>query len=381
MTAPEDPPARVAVVGASGETGRVVARALARRPGTQLLLGARSAERLHAALGPLDAAEVRHVDVFDDASLARVCEDADVVVNCAGPSAAIGDRVARAAVARGCHYVDPGGDEDVVAQLVEDWDEPRRAGVAAIFYAGWIPGLSGALARWVDELARERMTSVEAVELFCGDRNVWSETGFADALSLFARYPGPLLYEHGEPVTGSLADRGAWRRVALPEPLGPRLAFVCFMSELREHARSSDARVASYVVPLMSPLTAAAMGTGSALVERMPGVAARLVRGATARDARRRPPVGVLAASARGEREGRPARLTATVLETRHYWVTGVVCATAVELLLAGELAAPGCRYLCDAAEPGRLIGELRERGLHVHVSDGGANGNGGPGG
>ncbi len=357
--------ATIGVIGASGATGRVVAEELAARGAGALVLAGRDPARVRAAVAGADA--VRAVDVFDGRSLAALCADCDVVVNCAGPSAAVRDRVARAAVAAGAHYVDPGGDEEVVADLVDRWGEPAERGLATIFYAGWIPGLSGILVRWVDSVARASGVAVEAVDLFCGDSNVWSDTGFEDALSLFSRYPGPFGYSRGAVVERRLAQPSAWRRVALPDPIGGRLAFMCFMSELREFARGSDADVACWVAPLGSPLTGAAMAAGAALVGPRPHVAARLLRAATARDARSGRPasgIGVLAARAAGRRDGAPARAAVTVVERRHYRITGLVCAIGVEMLLDGRLSEHGCRYLCDVVDPGAFMDELAGRGV-----------------
>ncbi|HEV2999387.1 MAG TPA: saccharopine dehydrogenase NADP-binding domain-containing protein [Solirubrobacteraceae bacterium] len=365
--------AAVAVIGASGATGRVVAEELAGHvPGGALVLAGRDPARVRAALpGVAPRFDVRAVDVFDDRSLAALCADCDVVVNCAGPSAAVRDRVARAAVAAGAHYVDPGGDEEVVAALVDSWREPADRGLSCVFYAGWIPGLSGVLVRWVDGVARSRGVRVSALDLFCGDSNVWSETGFEDALSLFSRYPGPYSYAGGRVVSRRLAQPSAWRRVALPAPIGRRLAFMCFMSELRQFARESDANVASWVAPLGSPLTGAAMAAGAAMVGPRPRLAARLLRAATARDARSGRAgsgVGVLAARATGRLGGRPASVSATVVERRHYLVTGVACAIGVRMLLDGRLSARGCRYLCDVVDPAAFVDELARRGIVAHL-------------
>jgi saccharopine dehydrogenase (NAD+, L-lysine forming) len=358
---------RVGIVGASGATGRVVAAELAALGDVELVLGARRPERLRALDLEADAVAV---DVFDDDSLRRLCRDCTVVVNCAGPSAAVFDRVARAAVGEGRHYVDPGGDEELVDELGQSWAEPARKDVTAVFSAGWIPGLSGLLAHHVHRTARARMDDVEAVDLYCGDSNVWSSTGFTDALSVFARYPGPRHYEGGEEVSQTLLEPSAWHRVHLPPPVGSRLAFTCFMKELRELARSTEARVASYVIPLGSPVTAAAMGVGVAMVGRAPGPAARLVRAAALRDASAGDAVGVLAASARGTRDGEPARVAVTVVERRHYWITGVVTALAVKAILRGAVP-PGCWALCDAVEPAAFLGELADLGVHLPTVEG----------
>ena len=61
---------------------------------------------------PLDAIKL---DVEDSLALQAFCSGCRVIVNCAGPSCHIRDRVARAAFRAGADYVDPGGDEPLAA--------------------------------------------------------------------------------------------------------------------------------------------------------------------------------------------------------------------------------------------------------------------------
>jgi short subunit dehydrogenase-like uncharacterized protein len=72
-------PVTIVLYGATGYTGRLVARELARRELDHVLSG-RSAEKL-AALG----GNTRAVPLDDDAALRELLEPARVVINCAGP--------------------------------------------------------------------------------------------------------------------------------------------------------------------------------------------------------------------------------------------------------------------------------------------------------
>ena len=103
---------RIGIAGAYGATGSLVVNRLAATTEHELLLGGRSAERgtqLAAKLG--DRASARAVDVMNPASLAAFCDACDLLVNCAGPSHLVLDRVARVAVERRTGLVDVGGAE------------------------------------------------------------------------------------------------------------------------------------------------------------------------------------------------------------------------------------------------------------------------------
>jgi hypothetical protein len=142
-------PSRVAVLGGYGAVGRATARLLGDLGVTEVRIGGR---RLKDARAVVDqdlrgAGEAMAVDLWDIDSLAAFCASSRVVVNCAGPSYKVLDRVARAAFAAGADYVDPGGDTPVYRRLTSP-DLPAR-GRAAVLNAGLMPGLTSILPRWL----------------------------------------------------------------------------------------------------------------------------------------------------------------------------------------------------------------------------------------
>lgn len=141
-----DTSARVALVGAGGAVGAVVARVLADMGLGPLRLGARTPERLRPLLAELDGAEALPVDVYQSEQLADFCAGCRVVVNCVGPMFRVRTRVAAAAVAAGADYVDPGGDPTLRERMVQvGIPEPR----VVIVGAGVMPGLSALVPRWL----------------------------------------------------------------------------------------------------------------------------------------------------------------------------------------------------------------------------------------
>ncbi|MFV2198407.1 saccharopine dehydrogenase NADP-binding domain-containing protein [Nocardiopsis sp. LOL_012] len=137
--------ALVGVVGASGAVGAPAVRFLRTLGHPRLRLGGRRPEPLRAlAREPGARAETVRVDIHDDSSLADFCRGCDLVLNCAGPSYALVDRVALAALAAGADYVDVTGDEPVRAALT---GSPLLRGRTAVVSAGLLPGLSALLPR------------------------------------------------------------------------------------------------------------------------------------------------------------------------------------------------------------------------------------------
>ncbi|MGC9538866.1 saccharopine dehydrogenase family protein [Streptomyces sp. UG1] len=110
MTQPD-----VVLYGASGYTGKLVARQLAAR-GIPFVAAGRNGNRLKAELGALpelDEASYEIAEVSaDEAALTELLRDRKVVYNTVGPFMQLGEPVVRAALAAGCHYLDSTGEQD-----------------------------------------------------------------------------------------------------------------------------------------------------------------------------------------------------------------------------------------------------------------------------
>src|SRR6218665_919197 len=134
---------RIGIVGASGMVGRAVAQHLRLAGMRGLRLGARRSEGLQR-----EAREGEDIVAFalaDSAQLQRFCEGCAIVVNAAGPSRQVLDRVARASLAAGADYVDAAGDELVHELLAGTPCGDRRL----LLSAGMMPGLTALLPRFL----------------------------------------------------------------------------------------------------------------------------------------------------------------------------------------------------------------------------------------
>lgn len=127
----------VGLLGATGYTGRLVARTL-REQGVGHRLGARSADRL-AALEPPPGAEAFVVDTGDPGRLAAFMDGLDVVVSCVGPFTRLGLPVVDAAVAAGVPYLDSTGEPDFIAEVYRRHAHASSAVVPACGF-DYLPG-------------------------------------------------------------------------------------------------------------------------------------------------------------------------------------------------------------------------------------------------
>lgn len=127
-----DPPGRAVLVGATGYTGRLVARELASAD-VPFVLAARSPGALEEVAREVGGASTRTVDVTEPGTLATALGPGDVVLNTVGPFVDLGEPVVQASVEAGAHYLDTTGEQVFMKRIADRWHAPaRQAGVAVV---------------------------------------------------------------------------------------------------------------------------------------------------------------------------------------------------------------------------------------------------------
>ncbi|MGY2374457.1 hypothetical protein ACW9IB_08100 [Pseudomonas sp. SDO524_S393] len=150
------------------------------------------------------------LDLFDAPALADFCNGCQVVLNCAGPSWRVGDRVARAAHAAGAGYVDAFGNAALLAAL-HDARQPSIIG------AGVFPGLTALLPRWLAGRGFDRVTRLH---IHAGGREHCSSAGGADVLlSALGGFGTPNAQWLDGRVQALPVEQQAQRLAGFPEPV------------------------------------------------------------------------------------------------------------------------------------------------------------------
>ena len=133
----------IAVYGATGYTGKLIASEL-ERSGADFVLAGRNREKLDQVAAGLECeVEVKAVSLDDQAGLHSLLEGCSAVIACAGPFHLHGEPVMRAAVETGTHYLDTTGEQPFMRLAWERYDQPAsEAGVAVIPAMGfdYVPG-------------------------------------------------------------------------------------------------------------------------------------------------------------------------------------------------------------------------------------------------
>ena len=164
---------RVAVAGATGFTGRLVATQL-RESGAEVVLVGRDAARLAEARDAAGGGEVRPVPGWDEAGLSAAFAGCEAVVACAGPFIHAGRPVVAAAIRAGLSYCDSTGEQEYILHVFDSLHQPaQRAGVALVpaFGYDYVPGDLGAA------LAGEGMGPLERVDVVYAPQSASASLG------------------------------------------------------------------------------------------------------------------------------------------------------------------------------------------------------------
>lgn len=125
---------KIVLLGATGYTGRLAARALVRR-GTAPLLVGRDLARLQGCAAELGGLPYAVADATDVAALSRLLAAGDVLMSTAGPFWKLGATQIEAAIDSGAHYLDSCGEAAFFRTLVPRFDARARAHKSAVLSA------------------------------------------------------------------------------------------------------------------------------------------------------------------------------------------------------------------------------------------------------
>jgi short subunit dehydrogenase-like uncharacterized protein len=164
--------APIAVVGATGFTGKLVVADLHGRGVPVRVIGRNQAKceevaRRHPGVEPSPVA-------WDVAAIAAALDGCGAVISCAGPFAEIGHPVAQAAVRAAVPYCDSTGEQVFIRWVFDELDAPARtAGIALVPAAGfdYVPGDLGAA------IVAEGMGPLQRIDVVYGTESAATSVG------------------------------------------------------------------------------------------------------------------------------------------------------------------------------------------------------------
>jgi short subunit dehydrogenase-like uncharacterized protein len=289
VSEPEPQSGPIAIYGATGYTGRLVAAELRRR-GAEVVLAGRSEPKLRIVAEDLGAGiPVRAVPLDDQAALCELLDPCAAVISCAGPFQLHGEPVLAAAVASQTHYLDTTGEQPFMRTAFDRYDAPAAdAGVAVVPAMGfdYVPG------DMIAALTAEGMGSLDEVVIAYAVRG-WDVIGPRATRGTARSALGILAGEELEWADGELrraaggVGRGSW---TFPAPIGeermvrypagehltvprhvdtPRVRTMLTAATLMPHPRV--ARLAPLVMPPLQVAARTPLRRGiGALISRLP---------------------------------------------------------------------------------------------------------------
>jgi short subunit dehydrogenase-like uncharacterized protein len=134
---------RIAVYGATGYTGRLVAAELA-SAGVEFVLAGRSRDKLEALASEVGGSPALQAVGLDDAAgLRAMLEPCAAVIACAGPFSVHGEPVLSAAADSGTHYLDTTGEQGFMKRVFDEFGPiAEKSGAALVTGMGfdYVPG-------------------------------------------------------------------------------------------------------------------------------------------------------------------------------------------------------------------------------------------------
>jgi short subunit dehydrogenase-like uncharacterized protein len=218
---------RIAVYGATGFTGKLVAHELKRR-GADFVIAGRNRDKLESLSAELGEVRSCAASIHDAAALRSLLEPCAAVIACAGPFTLHGEPVVAAAVDTGTHYIDTTGEQPFMKMVFDRYGE-RAAEKGAALVTGmgfdYVPGdliaaLTAAgmgaldeitLAYWTRGFGATRGTALSAMEIMRGGDLEWRDGDWRPASQSAGRgswrFPAPageqrmVRYPSGEQIT------------------------------------------------------------------------------------------------------------------------------------------------------------------------------------
>lgn len=298
-------------------------------------------------------------DFEDPQSLRNFCEKCDIVVNTAGPSSKIRDRVARCALEVGCDYIDASGET-----IFLDRHEPiyTQSKQAIVIGAGFEAGLTGLVPY---KLVKD-FDHVDEAFCYCGSRQRISLSSLVDLLSSCFIDSGfaNAFYREGEIVPHvvpgeELFNISGFRDEVYLKPYVSNevltMAKQCNISELRWYHAVAELETMGIMNDMFQSVNHVAdKDFQYALVKRYQKVFDAI--------ANTRPYFNTVFYDLKGLKDGRPIRLGTTVQVKESYEICGLVAACTAEHLLKHPTC-HGVSWACEILDPDKVLAICLETG------------------
>lgn len=361
----------IGIIGGYGRVGLECTKCLLETTVYNIIIGGRNKEKWEDLRKNMERrVSMQVVDVYDQYSLDNFCCKCDIVINCAGPSERIFDRVALAAMRHNIHYVDPSGNARLYKVLGDITAAIERKGLTFLLYAGLSPGLSGLFPAY---MAKHHFDIVRSLDLFhVGGGEMTFNSAYDFIVSIDdGSTEAMVYYENGIRKKGipPLND------ITLPEPVGKVDAYPVFSQELMrvvESCRIKSARSYNAFIGTSTPRVLFEIGVSKQYeTEEQKARSARLLMKALKEDILNKKPFFMIHLIMKGEKNGLYKKITSTLTFDDGYKALGIVVASSARLIINELSNGPGCFLLADTTNPSEFMALLEQQNIFcVQSSD-----------
>lgn len=242
---------KIAILGATGTTGRQIASRLTAE-GADILLCGRDRIRLEDLAASLPrSADTFPVDAREAEDLDELAGDVGVLVNCAGPFSILGRPVVEAAVKNRTHYLDITGEQAFIREVVQTKVEPDSGTMLVPACA-----FEYALADAASMLVEQHLGGLDAIEVVYRFDSIHTSIGTRKSVVCALGAPALQLVEKKlTPITaGSVEPWENLRRFPFP---GGEVFLIPLHSEVRTIGTYLTGKQPSWVIALASRLAPA----------------------------------------------------------------------------------------------------------------------------
>lgn len=376
---------QIAILGGYGKVGMVAASYLVKKGGVDLYICGRNyqsaskavekLERLAEEQGNIQDVQCRpyQVDIQRSDSLRSLLSTCDVVVNCTGPTALIGDKVARVAIDADCHMVDPGG-YDYVIELIKDLEDVvKDKKLQLCFAAGIVPGISASLPL----LMAKQFSQIFSLNSYFAGEDVWSYGSMYDMVCGMGELNelGASQAKNKKRIPLPVSERFV-HFPQLPDPVGKSIAQPFYTKEFERVVKDTEAFLGKCFWVNTGPAFSATLSLMRMLrCYRSPALtdlAARLLCRVSAWDGNRRTSKGyMLVTNITGVQDGAVSSVQGTLRFPDSYTGTGLATAMMAHRIVTGASKASGIGSFPKMIPPKAVIDVLREEGIEMELREG----------
>jgi saccharopine dehydrogenase (NAD+, L-lysine-forming) len=354
----------IGILGATGYVGEGAVETMLGFTDYTILLGGRNLEKLRTKYANRSLAiHFLHVDIFDSESLLHFCGMCDMVVNCAGPSKHILDRVAFASLEQSAHYVDVSGDEQLHQLIMKRKQEIEAKQLSFVISAGVYPGLSEIIPAYI---AQTYFDEVDMLELFFAGHGEFSLNAAYDIVCSIQEdtCQGMSYCNQGTPskIEGSFHST-----YTLPSPAGKRVTYPILNYEFVSMARTYGLRSAwlynTYADKSVLNKFVMIKALEQYLTEDQKRVSARTIADHFGTNRHSSNDYTMFHLVAIGNKKGIPVQLDAQMLY-RNDWNTlsGIVAANVARLILDEDQRITGCFLAAERVSATHMIQALSDQ-------------------